>query len=79
MSMTENGASTTTEFGEEQYKAFGTKVSGKTKTYVQYDYRHINGDLFSCVKPTLEGCRAARDQWLEEKAPQPPAPTEVQQ
>ncbi len=47
--------------GHEQYEEFEVR----RKTYVQYDYRHTNGELFSCVKPNLEDCRAARDKWLE--------------
>ena len=35
--------------------------------FVQYDYRHTDGELFSCVKPTLDECRAARDKWLTAK------------
>ena len=32
------------------------------------DYRHpIDRELFSCVKPTLDECRAARDKWLNAK------------
>ncbi|MCB6981429.1 DUF3873 family protein, partial [Bacteroides uniformis] len=33
----------------------------------QYDYRHTDGELFSCVKPTLDECRATRDKWLTAK------------
>ncbi|WP_443608078.1 DUF3873 family protein [Alistipes putredinis] len=40
----------------------------QTQTHlVQYDYRHTDGELFSCVKPTLDECRAARDKWLTAK------------
>ena len=43
-------------------------VSYTHLTLVQYDYRHpIDRELFSCVKPTLEECRAARDKWLNAK------------
>lgn len=51
--------------GQEQHEAF--KSSATRKKAVQYDYRHTDGELFSCVKPTLEGCRAARDTWLQKK------------
>jgi len=49
--------------GQEQYEAFKSNVTRKKA--VQYDYRHTDGELFSCVRPTLESCRAARDAWLE--------------
>lgn len=65
--MTANGVTTTKTPGQEQYEAFSRKVGRKTKKYVSYDYRHTDGELFSCVKPTLEACRAARDTWLENK------------
>lgn len=60
MSMTENGISTTTAPGTERFESF--RMGGRIR--VQYDYRHTNGRLFSCVKPTLDDCRAARDAWL---------------
>ncbi|MDE6083026.1 MAG: DUF3873 domain-containing protein, partial [Muribaculaceae bacterium] len=34
----------------------------------QYDYRHTDGELFSCVAPTLTECRRKRDEWLSKKA-----------
>jgi len=35
---------------------------------VQCDYRPpTDGELFSCVKPTLDECREARDEWLTAK------------
>ena len=51
--------------GQEQHETFKSSVARKTA--VQYDYRHTNGELFSCVKPTLESCRAARDAWLKKR------------
>ena len=43
--------------GEERYESF-TMMHRKM---CQYDYRTEEGELFSCVKPTLEQCRIARD------------------
>ena len=37
------------------------------RTLVQYDYRHTDGELFACVKPTLDECRTARNKWLNAK------------
>lgn len=65
--MTVDGVTTTKALGQEQYEPFTRKVGRKSKKYVHYDYRHIDGELFSCVKPTLDDCRAARDAWLEKK------------
>ncbi|WP_289751643.1 DUF3873 family protein, partial [uncultured Bacteroides sp.] len=43
-------------------------IGRRKRTLVQYDYRHpIDRELFSCVKPTLDECRAARDKWLNAK------------
>ena len=65
--MTNNGITTTNAPGQEQYETFTCKVAGKVKRYYQYDYRHTDGELFSCVKPTLTKCRDARDTWVGAK------------
>ena len=56
--------------GEERYETYYTKLFRKKVKRVQYDYRHTNGELFSCVKPTLEACRKERDEWLKKFNPQ---------
>jgi hypothetical protein len=66
--MTVDGVTTTKGLGQEQWEEFDTKVGGTNKTFVTYDFRDNDGELFSCTKPTLEQCRAARDTWLEVKA-----------
>ena len=66
--MTINGISTCTEAGTEKYERFQLGIGRRKRTLVQYDYRHpTDGELFSCVKPTLDECRAARDKWLTAK------------
>jgi histidyl-tRNA synthetase len=65
--LTENGVSTTTMPCMEQYETFIRKVGGKTKKYFSYDFRDHDGELFSTVKPTLEQCRAARDEWVDKR------------
>lgn len=65
-SMTEGGVSTT-KSGEEKYEKFATRVGRKSRTMYQYDYRTPDGELFSCVAPSLESCRAKRDAWLEKR------------
>ena len=65
--MTINGVSTCTKAGTEKYEKFQTGIGRRKRTLVQYDYRHTDGELFSCVKPTLDECRAARDKWLNAK------------
>ncbi len=67
MAMTVNGVSTTKALGQEQYKKFSVFLGRVRRTNYQYDYRHTNGKLFSCVKPTLKACRAERDKWLAEQ------------
>ena len=66
--MTENGQSTTKTPGQEQYQKLTNGTGSRKKSYIQYDYRHPDGELFSCVKLTLEACRTARDEWLDRKA-----------
>lgn len=51
--------------GEERYETYYTRLRTKKVKRVQYDYRHTNGELFSCVKPTLLACRKERDEWLK--------------
>ena len=65
--MTINGVSTCQSAGTENYEKFQTGIGRRKRTLVQYDYRHTDGELFSCVKPTLDECRAARDKWLTAK------------
>ncbi len=55
-----NGTSTC-KAGEEKYEVY---KSASGKKLVQYDYRHTNGMLFSCVGWTLVECRKARKNWL---------------
>lgn len=53
---------------EERYVFFDLLPRIRRKgRYCQYDYRHTDGALFSTVAPSLERCRAKRDQWLEQK------------
>ena len=48
--MTKNGVSTTAALGQEHFENFTRKVGRQVKRYVQYDYRHTDGELFSCVR-----------------------------
>jgi hypothetical protein len=54
-----NGCSTTVA-GQEKYESF----SVRGKSFYQYDYRTESGRLFSCVRPSLEKCRAALAVWM---------------
>ena len=65
--MTANGVSTTTTPGTEQHEVFYTGYRTRRKKHYQYDYRHTDGELFSCVAPTLKECRQRRDEWLNKK------------
>ncbi|HBU12703.1 MAG TPA: hypothetical protein DEB31_08260 [Clostridiales bacterium] len=65
--MTIKGVTTTNTLGQEQYEMFTRKIGRKTKRYCAYDYRHLDGELFTCVKPTLAACRTARDNWVAAK------------
>jgi len=46
--------------GQEKYETFSPSHRANKIIY-QYDYRHINGMLFSCVAPSLEKCRNKRN------------------
>lgn len=51
--------------GEEQHEYYKDRITKKRRC--QYDYRDSDGELFSCIKITLEDCRAARDAWRQKK------------
>lgn len=53
--------------GTENYESFTTRIGRKRVKRIQYDYRHTNGKLFSCVAKTLEAARAKRDNWIKER------------
>lgn len=63
--LTENGVSTTRNTGEEKYERFSFR--DRPYIFYQYDYRHTDGELFSCVKPTLKECREAQEEWIKNK------------
>lgn len=65
--MTINGVSTYQTAGTEKYEKYQTTIRRKRTTLFQYDYRHTDGELFSCVRPTLEECRHLRDEWIKGK------------
>ena len=69
--MTENGVSTCRKAGSEQFEKFQTGFGRRKRTLVQYDYRAYDGELFSCVAPTvaptLEECRRKCNGWLSAK------------
>jgi len=61
--MTSGGISATSAPGDEKYEFYTVR----RQSYCQYDYRHTDGELFSCVKMSLMACRAARNDWLAKK------------
>lgn len=55
--------------GTEHYETFTAMGRGQRGTvFFQYDYRNSAGELFSCVKPSLELCRELRDKHFIDKA-----------
>jgi len=52
--------------GEEQFEEYFSKIS--KKILFQYDYRDIDGKLFSCVAKTKEEAKEKRDEWLNKKS-----------
>ena len=49
--------------GEEQYEEF----THKGKTYVQYDFRDLYGNLFSTIASSVEKCLEKRNAWTIKK------------
>jgi C4-type Zn-finger protein len=67
MKTDKNGCSTCA-VGSEQYEIFhmfGKKLVKNIRC--QCDYRHTDGDLFSCIARDLESAREKRDEWLNNK------------
>lgn len=60
-----NGCSTTKP-GHEQWEEFDSSITYGTR--VQYDYRTLDGKLFSCIAQDLEHARRKRDKWLKKIA-----------
>ena len=52
--------------GQEQFETYESRATGRRM--IQYDYRHEDGVLFSCVAHSLLQARRKRDRWLEAKA-----------
>ena len=60
-----NGCSTTVR-GAENWERFQLPDRrNRLQWFVQYEYRHTNGKLFTCIKSTLAECRCARDRQLQ--------------
>ena len=53
--------------GSENCEFFTTRLGRKVYHRMQYDYRHTDGELFSCIGNDLESCRKCRDEWLSRK------------
>jgi len=54
------------ENGEEQFESYFSRIS--KRNFIQYDYRHSDGELFSCVANTVEEARNKRDKWIEKRS-----------
>ncbi len=61
-----NGCSTCPG-GKENYEFFTINIGRKTYDKIQYDYRHTDGELFSCVANSLNEAREKKNKWLESK------------
>ena len=55
-----NGCSTAI-IGQENFETF----TYRGRTLFQYDYRLQTGQLFSCVRDSLDKCRAALVEWMD--------------
>ena len=65
--MTINGVSPRQATGKKKYESSQMSMGRKRRTFGQCDCRHTDGELFSCVKPTLDECRRLRDEWIKTK------------
>lgn len=51
--------------GEEHFEFFKSIIN--KKRLIQYEYRSNEGELFTCVAPTLEECRRKMHSWALKK------------
>lgn len=51
----------------ENLRVIEANPNGLRVDVYQYEYRALNGELFTCVISTLERARESRDKWLAEK------------
>lgn len=51
--MNDNNGCSICAAGSENYETFSTRIGRKRVKRVQYDYRHTDGELFSCIGGTL--------------------------
>ena len=47
--MNDNNGCSICAAGSENYETFSTRIGRKRVKRVQYDYRHTDGELFSCI------------------------------
>ena len=47
--MNDNNGCSICAAGSENYETFNTRIGRKRVKRVQYDYRHTDGELFSCI------------------------------
>lgn len=57
-----NGCTLCIQPGSERYQSF--RFRADHKKMVQYDYRHTDGRLFSCIARDLQTARSRRDEWI---------------
>jgi len=63
--------------GEEQYITFDSRVCPRVRL-VQYDYRALDGRLFSTIAKTIISAQHRRDLWLDGECQPMPRSTAVQ-
>jgi hypothetical protein len=53
--------------GHEQHELFRApgRMGKPGPECCQYDYRHLSGELFSCIAESLGEARDKRDEWLQ--------------
>jgi len=52
--------------GQEIYERFKASSIFSSSIMWYYYYRHIGGELFFCVAPSLEECRKLKEEWIQE-------------
>ena len=56
--------------GQEMYEEYTSRLGRRRRRMIQYDYRALDGSLFSTLAPNLETARARREEWLQTQRPE---------
>lgn len=66
---TDKQGCSTCPIGQEQFEKYTSGTGSRKQRRTQYDYRHVDGKLFSTDRPTVKECRDERNAWVDKNYP----------